>query len=555
MTDNDRKPFDRSNASSRPQKRGKGKPTGRKPAEKSFFDSGRPDDDGAQKEKRVAREKEGGQSRSRGPKDRQGGRKPDRNNEPLREGEVSDNFIYPDNPKGIAVRRAAVDILALVREGLSLDEALTQCRTYQGLERRRPVEGESSADLEKAQDKIRADRGFARAIATIVLRRRGTIDHLISPYLDRPLPKKAVRIMDILRTSAAQSLFLEIPAHASVSLATELCKERQETQGFAKLVNAVARKLSSTPQQKITQLPLRTDTPAWMWRSWERSFGPVKTKKIAKAHQKIAPLDISIKNPAELMDICEALGASRFEFNENLSSLRIQTPPRGIAKMSGFAEGKWWVQDIAASLPVALLGDVSGKRVIDLCAAPGGKTLQLAAAGAKVTAVDRSNDRLGRVRKNLARTQLEADIVIGDALDYNPHIKADIVLLDAPCSATGTIRRHPDIPWNKTETDIAGLSNLQASLIDHALTMLVDGGILLYATCSLQIEEGEKQIDKALSRQSRLQRLPFDPAEDPVLKGPWEGAVTRNGDIRLLPYMAEDDGGMDGFFIARLQKA
>lgn len=458
--------------------------------------------------------------------------------------------IYSDDPKGIAVRRAAADILTLVKDGLSLDEALSQCRSYEGLGR--------TAEGDKEPSITRADKGFARAIATTVLRQKGTLDHLISPYLNRPLPAKSYRAMDFLRIAGAQTLFLKTPAHAAVSLSTELCKERKETAGYANLVNAVARKLSQTDKDKIEALPARTNTPAWLWRTWERAYGPVNTRQIAKAHEKQAPLDITFAKKLDrdvlLGDIDSELEATIFEYNDRLNGLRLKNAPSNITKLPGFEDGKWWVQDIAASLPVALLGELDGKQVIDLCAAPGGKTLQLAASGAKVTAIDRSDERLQRLRRNLERTNLTAEIVSGDAFDFRPEHLADIVLLDAPCSATGTIRRHPDIPWNKTQTDIDALIRVQSDMIDHALTMLKPGGILLYCTCSMQPEEGEKQIINALHRKDNLERQPFSATTDPLLAGAFEKAINKEGDLRLLPSLAADDGGMDGFFISRLCK-
>ncbi len=454
--------------------------------------------------------------------------------------------IYGDTPKGIAVRRVACDLLALVRDGMSLDEALSQGRSYQGLARNEHGEKEPAT--------VRADKGFARAMATTVLRRKGTLDHLIGPYLNRPLPARAKRIMDILRVSAAQTLFLETPHHAAVSLATELAKERQELGGYANLVNAVSRKLANTPKEKIADLPLRTDTPAWMWRGWERAYGAANARKIAIAHQKKAPLDMSFINEEAMNELAQTLDVQDFSFNAGLNSLRMNPAPSNVTKLEGFQDGKFWIQDVSASLPVALLGNLDGKTVLDLCAAPGGKTLQLAAAGAKVIALDRSDERLDRLRANLARTKLEADIVVSDAMDYQPHEKTDIVLLDAPCTATGTIRRHPDIPWSKTQDDVEGLVSLQAKLLDHAITMVKPGGMLVYCTCSLQPEEGEKQINAALKRHEHISRVSFATTRDPVLDGPFEEAITRHGDLRVLPFMGAAEGGMDGFFISRLKK-
>lgn len=430
---------------------------------------------------------------------------------------------------GVEARRAVLEILDRVNDGATLDDAISRTRPFEHLEG--------------------PDRSFARLLAATTLRRRGAIDHLIGAYLDRPLPKKSARVMDILRIAAAQALILETPAHAAVSTSVELANERGETGGYASLVNAIARKIAAAGKEALDKVPVRTDTPGWIWRSWERSFGPKGAKAIAEAHRKTPPLDITLK-PSEDRDawiarfqeagheaVALPAGAIRFKRVSDITAL------------PGFEAGAWWVQDIAASLPVKLFGDLAGKSVFDLCAAPGGKTLQLASAGASVTAVDKSGVRLERVQENLARTRLAATLVEDDALRFRPAEKADAILLDAPCTATGTIRRHPDIPWSKGETTLAALAELQGKLIDHALSLLKPGGVLVYCVCSLQREEGEAQAKAALARHQGLARLPISPEEI----GGLEKAVNRDGDLRTLPSMLSAEGGMDGFFAARLK--
>lgn len=426
-------------------------------------------------------------------------------------------------PDGLDARRAALDLLTRIAGGASLDEAMTASRAF--------------GDLEGP------DRGFARLLASAVLRRRGSLDHALGAYLDRPLPKRASRVMDILRLAACQSLMLGTPDHAAVSTAVTLAGERQETAGYSGLVNAVARKIAKAGPETLEKLPARTDTPGWLWRAWERAYGPQSVRKIAEAHRTEPALDLTLKNPADAASWAERLGAERLPGD----GLRL-TGVHDVRALEGYEDGAWWVQDIAASLPARLLGDVAGKRVFDLCAAPGGKTLQLAAAGADVVAVDISPPRLERVSENLARTKLAAAVAAEDVLKWRPAGKADAVLLDAPCSATGTIRRHPDIPWTKTETDIAALASLQARMIDRALGFLKPGGALIYCVCSLQVEEGERQADAALSRHDKLQRVPIDLEE----VGGLAEAVTRKGDLRTLPFMT---GGMDGFYAARFTLA
>ena len=427
---------------------------------------------------------------------------------------------------GLTSRSAALDLLALVELGRSLDDALDQCRSF--------------------NDLTGADRAFARALVSTVLRRRGSIDHIIGAFIDRPLPKKVRRVMDILRVTTAQILLLETPPHAAVSTAVELTKERQETGGYGGLVNAVTRKIAKTGPKTLAGLPPRTDSPGWLWRSWERAYGPRIAKAIADAHQQMPPLDLTMKDPASATSFAERLGG---EVLPN-GSVRL-TGVHKVAELTGFNDGAWWVQDAAAALPVRLLGDVKDKRVADMCAAPGGKTLQLAAAGADVIAIDKSEYRLNRVTDNLERTNLTANIVAANALDWRPEKPLDAILLDAPCSATGTIRRHPDIPWTRSETDIDALAELQDKLINHALSLLAPGGLLVYCVCSLQQREAEERIDALLKRNDAVSREPVRAEEI----GGIENAINRHGDLRTTPALLGEQGGMDGFFAARLRKS
>ena len=426
-------------------------------------------------------------------------------------------------PAGLEARSAALDILERIGKGASLDEALQNCRTY---------------DLLHGPD-----RGFARALASTTLRRRGALDHLLGAYIDRPLPKKAARVMDILRIAGAQSLFMGTPDHAAVSTAVSLAGERRETAGYAKLINAVARKIAKAGADALAKVPSRADTPGWLWRGWERAYGPQKTRAIAEAHTKEPLLDLTVKTPAHAEDWATRLEATVLP----TGSLR-RAGISVIAALDGFDEGEWWVQDAAATLPARLAGDVRDKKVYDLCAAPGGKTMQLCAMGANVTAVDISPPRLERLADNLKRAKLSADIVTEDVLKWRPQEKADLILLDAPCSATGTIRRHPDIPWTKSQTDIAALTSLQTRMIDHVVPFLKPGGMLIYCVCSLQPEEGEKQIEAALSRHKNLSRSPIKAEQI----GGLSEAINRHGDLRTLPSMLSADGGMDGFFASKL---
>ncbi len=423
-------------------------------------------------------------------------------------------------PVGLAARRAALTILDLIRDGASLDDALVDARDFAALEG--------------------SDRGFARALATAVLRRRGTLDAAIDRFLDKPFGKRGAAVTDILRLGAAQILLLETPAHAAVSTSVDLASDRRETAGYKAVVNAILRRIADKGGELIADLPARIDTPGWMWRGWERAYGPQTARRMAAAHQVEPALDLTLKDPSASSDWAERLGGAVTQ----TGSVRL-TKPGAVTELEGFADGAWWVQDAAAALPARLLGDVAGKRVLDMCAAPGGKTLQLAAMGARVTAVDKNADRLERLEENLARTGLAAQVVAADALlmKAEPY---DAVLLDAPCTATGTIRRHPDALWSKSEADLKTLAALQPLMIDAALNLLKPGGTLVYCVCSLQREEGEAQAAAALERHGRLERRPVSAAELGGLD-----AVTPAGDMRVLPHMA---GGVDGFFAARFVK-
>ena len=423
---------------------------------------------------------------------------------------------------GLAARRSALDVLTLVRAGRTIDDALEECRSFNALEG--------------------PDRGFAHALAAGVLRRRGAIDHVIGLYVDRPLPKRSERATDILRLAAVQTLVLGTPAHAAVSTAVALTEQFGETENYAGLVNAVARKIAAHGPGVLAKLPERIDTPGWMWRSWERAYGPETTRAIARAHASEAPIDLTPRDPAD----GEALARDTEGALLATGSVRLPAGTKVVA-LPGFDEGRFWVQDAAAAIPARLLGDVRGKRVFDLCAAPGGKTMQLAAAGAEVIAVDVSGDRLKRVAENLARTKLNTLTVKADVATWEPAAPADAVLLDAPCTATGTIRRHPDILWAKTEDSLKETTALQARMIDRARAITAPGGTIVYCVCSLQPEEGEKQIAAALARHRDLTHDRLRPEEVGGLPG-----INRDGDLRTLPSMLDGQGGIDGFFAARL---
>jgi 16S rRNA (cytosine967-C5)-methyltransferase len=390
------------------------------------------------------------------------------------------------------------------------------------LEQRRP--------LEEALDRLPAaanpsDKAAAHRLAATVLRRAGTLDAVLEPHLKRA-PPDAVRW--ILWLGAAGLLFLETPAHAAVGTAVDLARA-QKLAPFAGLVNAVLRRVAEGGAAALADLDSpRLDTPGWLWASWGD-----RARAIATAHQTEAPLDLSLKRGAALPPGGVLLPTG---------TVRLPAGTR-IADQPGFAEGDFWVQDAAAALPALLLAPRPGERIADLCAAPGGKTAQLAAAGADVTAVESSEKRLPRLRENLARLKLKASIVQADAMTWRPETLFDAILLDAPCSATGTIRRHPDLPFIKRQQDIKSLTAGQDRLLEAATAMLRPGGRLIYAVCSLQNEEGAQRANPG------LEPFPFTP--DETLKIP--GSQT-NGIVRTDPSLWPGEGGLDGFQIVRYRK-
>ncbi len=386
------------------------------------------------------------------------------------------------------------------------------------------------------------DRAFVRLLAATVLRRLGQIDDAVVRSLDRPDPPKALAL-DVLRLGAAQILFLGTPAHAAVDTSVELAAARGAAP-YKGLVNAVLRRLVREGEAILrTQDAGRLNTPDWLWLAWRKAYGVAAARGIVEAHLHEAPLDLTAKgDPRDWAAALEArvmpTGALRRE------------PGGSVAELPGFKEGAWWVQDMAAAIPAKLFGDVKGARVFDLCAAPGGKTAQLAAAGADTVALDRSAKRLERVRENLGRLTLAAETLTADAATWEPGRPADAVLLDAPCTATGAIRRHPDVQRLKTPDDVAKLARAQARLLARAVDLVRPGGLLVYCTCSLQPEEGEAQVDRLLAADDRVERVPVDSGE----LGGLSELVNGRGEVRTLPGMLADFGGIDGFFVARLRR-
>ncbi|WP_119390569.1 RsmB/NOP family class I SAM-dependent RNA methyltransferase [Taklimakanibacter lacteus] len=426
----------------------------------------------------------------------------------------------PDGKAGLAARRAALAILAAVTgEARHFDDALMR---------------DCTAELAPR------DRAFVTALVQTSLRRKGECDAVIAQFLAKKLPRKSGGAPLILLMGAAQLLYLEAPPHAVIDTAVTLARDDRDARHFSGLINAVLRKVAAARPPGKPHL----NVPQFLWRRWTQNYGRRIAHEIAAAHAEPPPLDLTVKADPEKW--AEALDGTLLP----TGSLRLRNRQSAIESLAGFAEGAWWVQDAAAALPARLLGDVAGKSVLDLCAAPGGKTAQLAAAGAKVMAVDQSAPRMERVRQNLDRLRLAAELHVGDALDVSGRL-FDAVLIDAPCSATGTIRRHPDLPHIKSEGQIAELVTLQERLLDHAATLLRPGGSLVYCTCSLEPEEGEGQVGRFLERHSDFER-------QPVTAGDVAGEaqfITADGDLRTLPSMnIGADQGLDGFYAARLTR-
>ena len=432
----------------------------------------------------------------------------------------SDNA--PQAP-GLAARQAAARLLAAV------------------VDARTPLDG--LTDNEHGHPQYRAldgrDRALVRAILVTALRHRMTIAGLLSRRLEKPLPANATTLSHILHVAAAQILFLDVPDSAAVDLAVTHAKADPRTTRFSGLVNGVLRALVRTKDVELPQaLAATDDAPAWFEQRLRDAYGQETTDAILAVHR----LD-------------PALWAQRFGgIVLPTGTVRVEKLPAPVTELPGFAEGAWWVQDAAAALPARLFGDITGKRVADLCAAPGGKTAQLILAGAKVTAVDTSKSRLARLRQNLERLGMNAEVIQSDLFDYSPAELFDAVLLDAPCSSTGTVRPHPDVPWTKTLADIDKLANLQRRLLEKAVTLLKPGGRVVFSNCSLDPLEGEELHDAFLSEAKGVVDDPVRPDEIPGIAS----FVTPKGTLRTTPAGFSLDSptlsGLDGFFAARLRR-
>lgn len=434
---------------------------------------------------------------------------------------------------GLSARDCAVSALySVFVDKRAFDDAFDKAAETRGLESR--------------------DRAFARLIAMTVLRHHGELKAVVGRFLEKGLPPAQARLELVLIAAAAQLLFLKTPPHAAISLAVDQARLDKSARRFDKLTNAVLRRVSEKGAEILASLdPVAVNVPDWMLTRWRRTYGDDNARAIALASLREAALDITLKSSAQsdVATWAAELGGTALP----TGTIRLQSAGR-IEELPGYDGGSWWVQDAAAALPARLFGDVRGLEVADLCAAPGGKTAQLAASGARVTAVDKSPGRLRRLDANLKRLNLEAETLVADAAEFAPGRLFDAILVDAPCTATGTIRRHPDILALKRLEDIDALAALQGRILDRAAEALKPGGVMVYCTCSLEAEEGEGQIARFLAARGDFRRLPIDAAQF-GLDASW---VTADGDLRTLPChlgeLAEGLTGMDGFYAARLAR-
>jgi len=391
------------------------------------------------------------------------------------------------------------------------------------------------------------DRAFVMNLLMLCLRRYGSLKALLGGLLDNGLPKNATWTEAALITGLAQILLMRTADYAAVNETVTLIKGLPgKEKGFAGLVNAVLRRAVREHDKLLKKLdnwPAK-DLPKWIYDSWAKAYGKETASGIATALRGTPPLDLSLKPGLDREAWAATLEATV------LPTGTLRRAHGDVPSLAGYDDGHWWVQDMAAAIPATLLGDVSGKHVLDLCAAPGGKTMQLAAAGARVTSVDRNKNRLKRLAANLERTGLAADVHTADAAAFTPDTPVDHILLDAPCSATGTLRRNPDVIWTKNETDVAKLAALQARILDHAFSLLPVGGTLIYCVCSLEPAEGIEQVRAFLSRTESAERVAVTPAET----GGIGALITPDGDLLCLPSLLAEQGGMDGFFAARITR-
>jgi 16S rRNA (cytosine967-C5)-methyltransferase len=434
----------------------------------------------------------------------------------------------------LATRRCALELLEnVLRSKTALDIALDRNTAFVELNMR--------------------DRAFTRMLVTTTIRRLGQIDDLIAFAQERPDALKTDVIRNILRLGITQIFFMNVPDHASVDTCVRLSQEKGMSQqsGF---INAILRRLTREGLERLSKQDApRLNTPEWLLKLWIEDYGLNIAARIAEANMNEAPLDVTIKNKDE-----RAHWASALQSIELSTGTLRRTAGGNVRDLQGYDEGKWWIQDAAAAIPAMLFGDITGTHIIDICAAPGGKTMQLVSVGAHVTSIDRSAKRLKRLEENVARIGLtdNVQIEVSDAASWTPSSEIiesggpTHILLDAPCSATGTIRRHPDTGYLKSPKDIEGLTTIQQRLLNRCGEVLAVGGTLIYCTCSLQKAEGEHQIAAFLNAHPNFERSPIKAGEI----GNYEELINEDDDLRIFPFHLSEHGGLDGFFVSRLSR-
>lgn len=428
--------------------------------------------------------------------------------------------------RGLRSRAVAAMLLDdVLWRGHALEVALAECTPFAKLETR--------------------DRAFARRLVATTLRRLGQIDSLIGARLTAGrLPGRAEKVRPFLRLGAAELAFLKTPGHAVLNTIVALASEGHDTRPFAGLVNAVLRRIQrdlESVENADALAPVSLNAPAWLFDRWVRAYGMDEALRIVAAHAQEPPLDITVKGDPSLW--VERLNARLLP----TGTLRRALGGR-IEDLPGYADGAWWVEGAAAALIAPLVGPVAGLRVLDLCAAPGGKSASLALAGSDVLAADTDPERLARLCENMTRLQLSVQTIAADATSLQLPEQFPCVLLDAPCMATGTIRRHPDIAWLKKPEDVDRLAALQDRMLAAARDMLAPGGLLVYSVCSLEPEECATRIERFLAAHDDMRRVPIRPEET----GGDASFITTAGDLRTLPSYWPEWGGLDGFYAARL---
>lgn len=393
-----------------------------------------------------------------------------------------------------------------------------------------------------------ADRALVRAILNSALRQLPRLQAMINSLLETPLPEGARALEHVLAVAAAQILYLDVPDHSAVDLAVEQARTDPRNKRFANLVNAVLRRLSREKDALLETVGAATPViPAWFRERLVAAYGAEHADRIALSLLTPAAIDLTVKSDAE--GWAQKLNGRVLP----TGSVRLAGFTGTVPALPGFEDGEWWVQDAAASLPARLFGSLAGKRVVDLCAAPGGKTAQLILAGGEVTALDQSKSRLKRLEGNLARLGMKAETLESDMAVFTTDEPFDAALLDAPCSSTGTIRRHPDVLWTKGPEDVAKLAALQERLLRHALTLVKPDGIVVFSNCSLDRSEGEEMVERLVG-EGLCERVAVQPSDWPGL----EDAVTEKGEFRTTPAMIAPEGpfagGLDGFYAAVLRR-